>query len=95
MFGFFFSRILPFKKALKTLGPTIINIYHSHILPSIILPNGMKFCYPPAENDLFIYMNPGATVGDNIYASSTLAVTFDPSAMMSSEVYVLHRLKEE
>lgn len=37
----------------------------------------MKFCYPPAESDMFIYINPGATVGDNIYASSTLAVTFD------------------
>lgn len=33
---------------------------------------------PAAKNEmLFIYINTGATVGDNICASSSLAMTFD------------------
>lgn len=65
--------------ALKTLGPSIINIYHSHILPVILL-TGAKFCdsLKKKKDTLFIYINAGATVEDNICASSTLAMTCDP-----------------
>lgn len=80
--------------ALKTLGSSIINIYHSHILP-IILLTGMKFCYSPKKFLMFIYINAGATVGDNICASSTPAVTFDSHYDHRSSSALQQRLRNE
>lgn len=43
--GFSVPEFSPRWAALKTSGPWIINIYHAHILPWIILQNGMRLCH--------------------------------------------------
>lgn len=60
MFGLFLLLNSPRWVALKTLGPSIINIYHSHILPSIILLTGMKFCYPLKKMRCCLFIQTGA-----------------------------------
>lgn len=42
--GFSAPEFSPRWAALKTMAPWIINIYHPHILPWIILQNRMRFC---------------------------------------------------
>lgn len=49
--------------ALKTSDPGIINIYHLHILPSIILQNRMRFCHWLKKGRLFIYEKQGRHSG--------------------------------
>lgn len=78
--------------ALKTSGLWIINIYHSHILPSIILLNGMRFCHQPKKSRDGVYLwkrgrHCGGGVRHFICASSTLAVTFGAQMMISSLKY--------
>lgn len=81
--------------ALKTRGPSIINIYHSHFLPSIILPTGMKFCCPLKEMTCCLFIETRAPRRGTIPPPSTLAMTSDPRCRCCSSRHTLHGPNED